>query len=318
MTNMILLWNLIISILMALSSSSFFSLWICLEINMMMFIPLMNSKNILSSNSMILYFISQSLASTVFITFFFLNLANPYSNSLSILFMVSAILMKLGAAPFHFWFPEVSEGLTYYSLSLLMTIQKVIPLYMTMLMNNMMLIISILMSSLIGSLGGFNQTSIRKLLAFSSIAHIAWMISLIISSSIWWTIYLSVYFLMIIFITHFCFKMNISFITQINSINQINSKMYFIVLFLSLGGLPPLLGFFIKMMSIKVIINFIPITLLFLILSSLLNLFFYMRIIYPHLLKMYYKNIFSLNKKKGFIMFATQFLSLYFIIPIMF
>nr|AHF21613.1 NADH dehydrogenase subunit 2 [Argas sp. SpringbokSA-QMS95171] len=317
MINMILFWNLTISIFMALSSSSFFSLWICLEINMMMFIPLMNSKNVLSSSSMILYFISQSLASTIFITFFFMSLINPYSNFPSTLFMMSAILMKLGAAPFHFWFPEVAEGLSYYPFSLLMTIQKIIPLYMTMLMNNLMLIISILMSAFIGSLGGFNQTSLRKLLAFSSIAHMAWMISLIISSSIWWTVYFLIYVMMILMIIHFCLKMNISFVTQINTINQIKMKLYFIILLMSLGGLPPFLGFFIKMMSIKTIINFIPVILLFLISSSLLNLFFYTRIIYPQLLKMYHKNIFILTKKKSLIMFPIQFLSLYIIIPMM-
>nr|YP_011021911.1 NADH dehydrogenase subunit 2 [Argas vulgaris]WQM44078.1 NADH dehydrogenase subunit 2 [Argas vulgaris] len=316
MTNLILLWTLIITIVMSFSTSSFFSLWICLEMNMMMFIPIMNSKTLLSSNSIIFYFIAQSLASTIFIFFFLLSLINP-TLLINNTFMTSAILMKLGAAPFHMWFPEVMEGLKFAPLLILMTLQKLIPLLILNFMNNFIMLLSLMLSATIGSLGGWNQNSIRKILAFSSITHIGWMISLIISASNWWLVYFLVYSFIIITFVFFVSKLNISFLTQINFLNEPSMKISLIVTLLSLGGLPPMLGFLVKLLSIKMIVISMPMILLFLIPSSLLNLFFYLRVLYPFLMKMFHNNQLNLSKKKMLLPILTHCSSLLVLIPLL-
>nr|YP_009000412.1 NADH dehydrogenase subunit 2 [Argas lagenoplastis]AHF21600.1 NADH dehydrogenase subunit 2 [Argas lagenoplastis] len=316
MTHLILLWTLIITIVMSFSTSSFFSLWICLEMNMMMFIPIMNSKTLLSSNSITFYFITQSLASTIFIFFFLLSLINP-TLLINNTFMVSAILMKLGAAPFHIWFPEVSEGLKFSSLLVLMTLQKLIPLLILNFMNNFIMLMSLLMSTTVGSLGGWNQNSIRKILAFSSITHIGWMISLIMNAKTWWLMYFFIYSFIITTFIFFVSKMNISFISQISFLNEPLMKISFIMTLLSLGGMPPMLGFLVKLLTIKIIILSMPMILLVIIPSSLLNLFFYMRIMYPFLMKMFHYNQMNFKKKKMLLPILAHCLSLFVLIPLL-
>nr|YP_010535571.1 NADH dehydrogenase subunit 2 [Otobius lagophilus]UYB78379.1 NADH dehydrogenase subunit 2 [Otobius lagophilus]UYB78392.1 NADH dehydrogenase subunit 2 [Otobius lagophilus]UYL27132.1 NADH dehydrogenase subunit 2 [Otobius lagophilus] len=317
MTTFILFWTLITSIILAISTSSMFSLWICLEVNMMMFIPLMNSKNSLSSNSMMLYFIVQSLASSIFIFSFFLLTIFPNLNHFMIFFMMSSILIKLGAAPFHIWFPQISEGLSFPSFTILILIQKIIPLYILTFLNNIFVMTTIILSSIIGSLGGWNQNSLRKIIAFSSISHLAWMISIMISKSNWWLIYFFTYSFIILSLLLILYLNNLSFISQIIKLTNPLQKTMLIISLMSLGGMPPLLGFFMKWMSIKIISSFFPLILIFLIPSSLFNLFFYSRVLYPLFLKIMIKNHNPTKSKIPFtLMISSQCLTLFFLIPL--
>lgn len=77
------------------------------------------------------------------------------------------------------------------------------------------------------------------------------------------------------------FKKNYNFsIFNLNSIKlTFLNKITIISLFLSLGGIPPFLGFFIKWISVILIIKNFPIIIVILIISSLINLFFYIRIL---------------------------------------
>nr|AIZ58484.1 NADH dehydrogenase subunit 2 [Argas walkerae] len=317
MTMMLLFWTLLISIILSISTSSFFSLWICLEINMMVFIPMMNSKNMLASNSMIYYFISQSLASTIFIFSIMLNLTYPLLFTFNTLLLTSSILIKLGAAPFHIWFPEVMDGLKLEAVLILISIQKIIPLYILSFMNNFIMILSIILSAIVGSLGGWNQNSIRKILAFSSITHIAWLISLIMTSNHWWCLYFLTYSLIMISLLAFFIKNKMSLINQINISSMPLFQISLILTVLSLGGLPPFMGFFLKLLSIKLILSSTPFLLLFLIPSSLLNLFFYLRLLYPFLMKMINKNTTFENKKKIIFLIPMHLSFLLFMIPLL-
>nr|YP_009480280.1 NADH dehydrogenase subunit 2 [Argas walkerae]AIZ58497.1 NADH dehydrogenase subunit 2 [Argas walkerae] len=317
MTMMLLFWTLLISIILSISTSSFFSLWICLEINMMVFIPMMNSKNMLASNSMIYYFISQSLASTIFIFSIMLNLTYPLLFTFNTLLLTSSILIKLGAAPFHIWFPEVMDGLKLEAVLILISIQKIIPLYILSFMNNFIMILSIILSAIVGSLGGWNQNSIRKILAFSSITHIAWLISLIMTSNHWWYLYFLTYSLIMISLLAFFIKNKMSLINQINISSMPLFQISLILTVLSLGGLPPFMGFFLKLLSIKLILSSAPFLLLFLIPSSLLNLFFYLRLLYPFLMKMINKNTTFENKKKIIFLIPMHLSFLLFMIPLL-
>nr|QLD96920.1 NADH dehydrogenase subunit 2 [Ogadenus brumpti ssp. 1 BJM-2017] len=313
----ILMWSLTSSIIMAISSTSMFSLWICMEINMMMFIPLMNSKNASSSNSMLLYFTIQATASSLFIFSFFFFWLNPLFTSTFNNLITSAILMKLGAAPFHFWFPQVSEGLSFFSFFTLTIFQKIIPLYILAFSNNMMLLLSIFFSSVIGPLGGWNQISIRKIIAFSSISHLAWIISIIKISSNWWILYFFIYSMILASLFLILQKKNTSHLTQINYFSSEINKFSLIIILLSLGGMPPLLGFTLKWLSIKIISLNFPVLLIFLIPSSLLNLYFYLRILYPFFLKKFQKNhLFYSNEKKSTIWMLIHWFSLFFFIPL--
>nr|YP_010251414.1 NADH dehydrogenase subunit 2 [Carios vespertilionis]QTW91411.1 NADH dehydrogenase subunit 2 [Carios vespertilionis]QTW91424.1 NADH dehydrogenase subunit 2 [Carios vespertilionis] len=314
-SKIILMWSLFISIFMAFSTSSLFSLWISMEVNMMSFIPIMNMKTMSSTNSIILYFMVQALASSLFIMtlmIFFLGIIN---SNLTYLLMCP-LLIKMGAAPFHIWFPQVSEGMTLKTFLILSTIQKLIPLQVTSLMSNKILMIPVIMSSLLGSLGGLNQISIRKIMAFSSITHLAWMLSLILINSNLWLVYFLIYTLIMTKIMNFFSIFNFSNLNQNYCIMTFSNALTISILLLSLGGLPPFLGFFMKWFSFKLIMIQFKILSLPLLFSSLLNLYFYIRIIYPLLLKNFNFNKFTLNYNNMIMsLIFFQILAIMFLIP---
>nr|UNO53585.1 NADH dehydrogenase subunit 2 [Ixodes granulatus] len=314
---MIFSWILITTIFMGISSSCWFILWMTLEINLMVYIPLMNSKNFLSSNSMLIYFIIQSFSSSLF--FFSSLLETVYKTNMLIFLILMSMMIKLGAPPFHMWFPQISEGLNLYPFFILLTLQKMIPLFIISIFNNIFIIPFIIISSITGSIGGFNQISMKKILAFSSISHLAWMMSLIICNQFFWMMYLLIYSMILLKIS-MNFKKN--YIVSINNLNLMKlnffNKVSMITLFLSLGGLPPFLGFFMKWMTVILILKNFPLILLILIPSSLINLFFYTRVVFPTLLKfnilMKPFQIYS-NFKKNWMIFMN-FLSIIILTPL--
>ncbi len=203
----------------------------------------------------------------------------------------STIILKRGTAPFHFWFPRVIEGLSWYSGFLLITWQKIAPLIiLSYCLNLNLLIFIILFSMVFGRLGGINQTSLRKLIAFSSINHLGWIIRSIINrETIWLTYFLFYCFLNLSIVYLFnnfkLFNINQTFKTFYS--NKFTRISLFILL-LSLGGLPPFLGFIPKWIIIELLVqNNIFFILTIMIIFTLITLYFYLRIIYASLLLNY-------------------------------
>jgi len=209
---------------------------------------------------------------------------SPQINLWFTIIINSALLTKIGAAPFHYWFPEVIEGLNWTNSFILLTWQKIAPIILLINIKiNIQFITAIIITSLIiRTIRGFNQIRLRKILAFSSINHIAWILSsLIISLSIW-TIYFIVYTIINLNVISIFKLTNSYFINQINNIINQNKiiKLSFIINFISLGGLPPFLGFIPKWLVINWITDNNLITLTFIIIvTTLIMLFVYIRII---------------------------------------
>jgi len=108
--------------------------------------------------------------------------------------------------------------------------------------------------------------------------------------------YLSIYIILSLPILFILKKGNISFIKQIKKPITIQFSLILIIFIVSLGGLPPFLGFLPKIMVIFRMENFI--TTLLLILGSLINLFYYLNITFSlFLFNPNYKNFF-INESK--------------------
>nr|YP_010894885.1 NADH dehydrogenase subunit 2 [Phortica longipenis]WJW73398.1 NADH dehydrogenase subunit 2 [Phortica longipenis] len=291
---------MILGTMITVTSNSWLSAWMGLEINLLSFIPLMSdNNNLTSTESSLKYFLTQALASTVLLFSIILlmlknNMMMEINYSYTSMIMLSSLLLKSGAAPFHFWFPNLMEGLTWMNSLMLMTWQKIAPLMLMSYLNiKTLLMISAIMSVIIGALSGMNQTSLRKLMAFSSINHLGWMISaLMISESIWYIYFMFYSFLSFTLIFMFnTFK--IFHLTQMFSL-FFNSKILKFMLFmnfLSLGGLPPFLGFLPKWIVIQQLsFNNQYLLLIILTISTLITLFFYLRICYSAFMLNYYEN----------------------------
>nr|AEZ35028.1 NADH dehydrogenase subunit 2 [Amiota aculeata] len=296
---------LILGTMITVSSNSWLGAWMGLEINLLSFIPLMSdNSNLMSTESSLKYFLTQALASTVLLFSIILlmlknNMTMEYNYMFIQMIMLSSLLLKSGAAPFHFWFPNLMEGLTWMNALILMTWQKIAPLMLISYLNiKELLMISIILSVIIGALGGLNQTSLRKLMAFSSINHLGWMLSALNISELVWLLYFSFYSFLSITLT-FMFNMFKSYhLNQLFTV-YFNSKILKFTLFmnfLSLGGLPPFLGFFPKWIVIQQLsFNGQLFLLIILMISTLVTLFFYLRICYSAFMLNYYENNWMIN-----------------------
>nr|YP_010952696.1 NADH dehydrogenase subunit 2 [Trapezia lutea]WMQ53116.1 NADH dehydrogenase subunit 2 [Trapezia lutea] len=286
-SSFLFLFTLSLGSLLTVSSSSWFGMWIGLELNLLSFIPLILTKNDpLYSETALKYFLIQALGSTFIIMSSCLYLSFSFTISPLI---IMALLLKLGAAPFHFWFPHVMEGLSWPQAYILLSIQKLAPMYMLshFYSHSFMIMFSAVLSALMGALGGLNVLSLRKIMAFSSINHMSWMLIAIFISDFMWLTYFTFYILISLSIIVFFNSFHSYYFSDL--LNLSYSNPYFSLLlplnFLSLGGLPPFTGFIPKWFMIQnMLMNEMFFPLLFLILSALITLFYYLRILMPFIL----------------------------------
>nr|QNE85375.1 NADH dehydrogenase subunit 2 [Paracoenia fumosa] len=290
---------LIAGTLITISSNSWLGAWMGLEINLLSFIPLMSDNNLMTTEASLKYFLTQALASAILlfsIIMFMLNInmINNIDNNYISMMILSSLLLKTGAAPFHFWFPNMMEGLSWSNSLILMTWQKIAPMVLiSYMIVNSLIMFSIIMSVLVGSLGGLNQTSLRKLMAFSSINHLGWMMTAMQLSESIWLIYFFIYSILSFNMIYFFNMFKISHLNQLFSM-FFNSKMIKIFMFLnllSLGGLPPFLGFFSKWMVIQFVsMNNQLFLMIILTVTTLITLYFYLRICYSAFMINYTEN----------------------------
>nr|YP_010987624.1 NADH dehydrogenase subunit 2 [Oxytelus finitimus]WON66043.1 NADH dehydrogenase subunit 2 [Oxytelus finitimus] len=278
--------TLIMSIIITVSTFSWLTMWIGLEINMLCIIPLMNNtKNMYMTESSLKYFIVQAMASSMFL--FSMIMMSLNNNMLIIMIMNSALLIKIGSAPFHFWFPEIMEGQKWPMCFIMLTFQKISPMMLLNYNMNLPLffMIIIILNMLISAMMGLNQVSLRKILTFSSINHIGWMITSIFIMKMTWLLYFMIYLFILLNIVSILSQFKIYYMKQMINL-PMNSifKMLFILNFFSLGGLPPFIGFLPKWMTIQLMINIHPVLLFMMTTMTLLTLYYYIRLMMPSLL----------------------------------
>jgi len=169
-----------------------------------------------------------------------------------------------------------------------MTWQKIAPLIIISYCINFFFInLLIFFSIIFGRLGGLNQRSLRKLIAFSSINHLGWIISRILFNETIWFLYFLFYCFLSLTIVFIFNNFKLLNITQTFKIFNSNFfiKIFIFLSLLSLGGLPPFLGFFPKWLIIEIIISkIIYLILLIILILTLITLFFYIRICYSSFL----------------------------------
>nr|URH16444.1 NADH dehydrogenase subunit 2 [Kalotermitidae sp. A SH-2022a] len=295
-TKILLLTTLIGGILISVSSNSWLGAWMGLEVNLMSFIPLMSSQeNIFTTEASLKYFIIQALASA---TLLFLVVMKALINQGLLVgeniyewLIMTPLLLKVGAAPLHWWFPSVMEGLSWMNCLLMMTVQKVAPLMLISYLasTNPMTLAIIVMSVIIGSMGGMNQTSARKILTYSSINHTGWMLTALLAGSNLWALYFTIYSLLTSAVVTITKTFNISFVNQLMTTSGKKSiKFLLFTSLLSLGGLPPFIGFLPKWTVIQTLIaNNLIFIMTVMVITSLATLYYYLRMCYSSFMILY-------------------------------
>lgn len=165
---------------------------------------------------------------------------------------------------------------------ILLTVQKINPLVIiwVFLGDFLGLIEGVAVLSLLtGSILGLIQTSSRLLVTFSSISHVGWLL-VALCYNIWLGVcYFSVYLVILLPIVLVLSKFNISHINEFFLLNfPAPKQMVLFASLLSLGGLPPFLGFLPKWLVLQNLLGGGEFLIsLIIVLTSLFTLFFYLR-----------------------------------------
>nr|APX55732.1 NADH dehydrogenase subunit 2 [Sinopodisma pieli] len=319
---LLFLSTLMMGTILSISSNSWFGVWMGLEINLLSFIPMLaNNKNMMMNESSIKYFIVQAMASTMLLfSILLIQMKYPMSWEMELIpsmMVSSSLLLKIGAAPFHFWFPEVMGTSTWINCLTLMTWQKIAPMMVLsycIQLSTFMFVITIL-SIIIGAIGGLNQTSLRQLLAYSSISHLGWMISSLMVSENMWEMYFIIYSLLSMIMVLLFKQLNLFFLNQIYSSTNMKTEIKFMMFLslLSLGGLPPFLGFLPKWIVMQSLVeNNMTIMMTIMIMLTMITLYYYMRISFSALILSYSENSWSMTNslnKSSFILTTTVMIS---------
>ena len=244
----------------------------------------------------------------IYLNFFFLNLEildNQFFffSLLGSLFIFIGFFFKLGIAPFHMWLPDVYEGVSTITTLFFSVFPKftIFIVFFNFLFNVFgiffnfwvyLFLFSALLSSIIGTFGGLTQIKIKRLLAYSSINHVGFLlIGLtlnsylgLISSFIYLFIYVILSFslfsiILVLRKTNFIKFKRIYDLKNLLFSNYVLAWCFILNLF-SIAGIPPLLGFFAKLNIFYSLLNnnsfFIV---FFFLILSMFSSFYYLRMI---------------------------------------
>nr|WNX95034.1 NADH dehydrogenase subunit 2 [Hybognathus nuchalis] len=277
------------------ASSHWLLAWMGLEINTLAIIPLMaQHHHPRAVEATTKYFLTQATAAAVIL---FASTTNAWitgewnmtnmSDPIATAMILAALALKIGLAPMHFWMPEVLQGLDLLTGLILSTWQKLAPLALIIqtaqAFDPLLLTALGLTSTLVGGWGGLNQTQLRKVLAYSSIAHMGWMIIVLQHAPQLTLLALLTY----IFMTSAAFlTLKLSYATKVGTLATTWSKSPLLtataaLVLLSLGGLPPLTGFMPKWLILQELAKQgLPLTATLMALAALISLYFYLRLCY--------------------------------------
>nr|QKI84796.1 NADH dehydrogenase subunit 2 [Aspidoscelis gularis]QKI84797.1 NADH dehydrogenase subunit 2 [Aspidoscelis gularis]QKI84799.1 NADH dehydrogenase subunit 2 [Aspidoscelis gularis] len=293
--NSILALSLITGTLITMNSNHWLLAWLGLEINMMAIVPLISkTHHPRATEATIKYFLAQTGASLLMLfasstnawhtgTWDITQLTNPTSCTT----LTIALCMKIGLAPMHLWLPEVMQGTTLKMALIIATWQKLAPMSLILMTSNshskLLLMLMATLSIIIGGWGGLNQTQLRKIMAYSSIANMGWMMIILQQAPKLTTLTLILYIMMTTTMFMTLTPQKTKTIKTIGTTWTLSPPLTIITMLTltSLGGLPPMTGFMPKWLILEKLLseNMTPLATIAA-MATLLSLFFYLRLFY--------------------------------------
>ena len=243
------------------------------------------------------------------VLFYYCNLENYsfyyYESALiGIIFIYCGILFKIGIVPFHMWVSDIYEGsptnITFFFavvpqisiLSLLLRLNIVFVFAYLKYLYIFFMFLSMLTIA-VGTLGAIYQTKLKRIMAYSSISNMGYILSVILTTNIE-AMYSVIFYIIVyniisiglwILILSFRNQSNLTKFKEIGDVvllfnsNKYLSIIFFIFLF-SAMGIPPMIGFFSKFF---VLLNIIELKMyffaLFIIIFNSIGVIYYLRLI---------------------------------------
>ena len=229
------------------------------------------------------------------------------SPSLGLLFglalVIAGLAFKVSAVPFHMWTPDVYEGAPTPVTAFFATVPKMAAICLFIrvmydafgnIINDWQQIIALLsiLSMFLGAFAAIGQTDLKRLLAYSSIAHMGYALIGLAAGTEFGVQsvleYMTIYITMNIGVFAIVMSMQKDgqSVTEIASLKMISETdpgkaIALVILLFSLAGIPPMLGFFAKFEVLRAAINAELVYLAVLgVLASVIGAFYYLRIVY--------------------------------------
>ena len=227
----------------------------------------------------------------------------PLGLLLGLVFVVSGLAFKISAVPFHMWTPDVYEGAPTPITAFFATAPKMaaMALFARVVHDafggivadwQQILALLSLLSMFLGAVAAIGQTDIKRLMAYSSIAHMGYALMGLASGTVFGVqamlIYMAIYVTMNVGTFAFILSMERDGrpVTEIASLNLYSRAhpgraLAMLVLLFSLAGVPPLLGFFGKLYVLRAAYEGGLVWLAVAgVLASVIGAFYYLRIVY--------------------------------------
>ena len=275
-----------------------------------------------------------------------LCISNTSNNSFlfsGILFILFALLFKVGAAPFHSWLCDVYDGaiisvtLLFASVPKIIIFSLIIKIFLLVFYDfssfwSPLFLCASIMSIAIGSVSAIYQKRLKRLFAYSTIAHTGFILLGIVCTTPEGVQSLVFYLVIYSALTVLLFSLLIFTILSANRFpaylatwtasglnNQVFVVTFTLVLF-SIAGIPPLAGFFSKFL---ILLSFVSqeyyVTSLVIVIISSIACFYYIRLIKTFFFVKGSKNSFWISSPKrthseyiiGFLLFFNFFFVLY-------
>nr|AIF79960.1 NADH dehydrogenase subunit 2 [Cnemaspis roticanai] len=290
----LLVTTLSTSTILTTASHHWLLAWLGLELNTLSILPvIMKPNHPRATEATTKYFLVQTTAAAMILFAGIINTWHTgqwsisHTSSSAPIIITVAIMLKLGLAPAHLWYPDILQGSTMTTALILSTWQKIAPLSLLLMMSNHLssniLLYLGLLSALTGGWLGLNQTQVRKMLAASSIAHMGWLITALALSPTLMTLTLMIYITMTTTVFSQMNAMETKTLPDISTMWTHSPPLLLLTMLalISLGGLPPMTGFMPKWLILKdmLLTEIAPLALV-LLLASLPSLFFYLRVAY--------------------------------------
>ncbi|MCL3882748.1 NADH-quinone oxidoreductase subunit NuoN [Marivita sp. GX14005] len=220
-----------------------------------------------------------------------------------LVFLISGLAFKISAVPFHMWTPDVYEGSPTPVTAFFATAPKVaaMALFARMLFDafggavgdwSQVIALLSLLSMFLGAIAGIGQTDIKRLMGYSSIAHMGYAMMGLAAGTAFGVqsmlIYMAIYVTMNIGTFAFILSMERDGkpVSRISSLNMYAKRepgkaLAMLVLLFSLAGVPPLVGFFAKFYVLRAAyeagLAWLAVAG---VIASVIGAFYYLRIVY--------------------------------------
>lgn len=311
---------LIFTSIVGLSLTSPLIIWGIIELNLLLFVPILGliRKNNIPSILRIKYFFIQSLASVILFVRVILIRRTSW-RSVSITVMLSGrLIWKLGIPPLHLWLFNVIVDLDWVLFFITTSWQKILPFYFLRQTIVVGVDFFILFSLYVSIRASLIQVRIKKILILSSVFTRAWVLASILTSKSWWVCIFLLYRIILFFCILILHNNKIGLLERNNSYTiNIQEKLNVFFLLLSMAGLPPFLGFFIKLLVLLIAFSQLKgLISLLIVIASVLIIYIYLRIFLRSIIRqtLHRKNFFFFKT----INWAILILMVYIVSPILF